>query len=97
METEVDAQRAPSCCLAASSSRTQSSSLWSGGICKFFASADLALHTAFTFISGSPAKAGGVARSSNTANDIEARIISDSSCNEAQVRERMEGMQLLTN
>jgi hypothetical protein len=55
------------------------------------------LHTAFTFISGSPANAGGVARSSNTANDIAVRIISDSSCNEARVRKRMEGMQLRTD
>src|ERR1700733_204550 len=91
METEVDAQRAPSWCFAASSSRTQSALLSSGGICELFASADLALHTAFTFISGSPANAGGVTRSSSTANDIEARIISDSSCHEARVRERIEG------
>src|ERR1700722_10826400 len=80
METEVDAQRAPSCCFAASSSRTQSSLLSSGGICELFASADRALHTAFTFISGSPANAGGVTRSSSTASDIGVRIISDSSC-----------------
>src|ERR1700722_17977280 len=97
MEAEVDAQRAPSCRLAASSSRTQSWSLWSRGICKSFASADLVLHTAFTFISGSPANADGVARSSNTANDIEVRIISDFSCNEARVRARMEGIRLRTD
>jgi hypothetical protein len=64
--------------------------LSSGGICELFASADLALHTAFTFISGSPANAGGVTRSSSTANDIEVRIISDSSCSEARVIERLE-------
>src|SRR5580704_12481166 len=75
MKTEVDVQRVPSRCFAASSSRTQSAMLSSGGDCNILASADLALHTALMFSSGTPPNAGGVNRGCNTANNTKARFI----------------------
>jgi hypothetical protein len=39
------------------------------------ASVDLALHTALTFSSGTPANAGGANRGNNIANDTKARFI----------------------
>src|SRR5579863_9323314 len=75
METEVDVQSVVSCCFAASSPRTQSAVLWSGGDCNILASTDLALHTALTFSSGTPANADGVNVDSNTANNTRVRFI----------------------
>src|ERR1700676_752943 len=74
MGTEVDAQRVLSCCFAASSSRTQSAMLCPID-CNILASADLALHIALTFSSGTRPNAGGVNRGSNTANNTKARFI----------------------
>src|SRR5579871_660057 len=90
MKADVDVQAALSFSRAASSSRTQSSTLWAGVDRNIFASASLDLQMALTFSFGSRPKAGGPSKASRTANENSsagAIFISAAFCSEQRRRE----------